>query len=160
MNLKKKRAIMRSRKFSKKCRMAILFVFSMGSFLFSLKESLISDAITCISIIFAFSQSFLLATYSNKEINVYMKKHNMFEDFIKDNKKFLKLSLFSLITLFFLNVFNYKYDYKNIVYISSLHIALLIIVFQLNYTIDFADNYMNVYKNSYNSKVLKETSDD
>lgn len=140
--------------------MAILFVFSMGSFLFSLKESLISDAITCISIIFAFSQSFLLATYSNKEINVYMKKHNMFEDFIKDNKKFLKLSLFSLITLFFLNVFNYKYDYKNIVYISSLHIALLIIVFQLNYTIDFADNYMNVYKNSYNSKVLKETSDD
>lgn len=151
---------MRSRKFSKKCRMAILFVFSMGSFLFSLKESLISDAITCISIIFAFSQSFLLATYSNKEINIYMKKHNMFEDFIKDNKKFLKLCLFSLIFLFFLKVFNFKYNYNNILYVSSIHIALLIIVFQLNYTLDFADNFMNVYKNSYNQKVLNEFEKD
>ena len=151
---------MKSRKFSKKCRASILFIFLILSLFFSLKEDLISDAITCISIVFAFSQSFLLATYSNKEINFYMKKHNMFEGFIQDNKKFLKLCLFSLIFLFFLKVFNFKYNYNNILYVSSIHIALLIIVFQLNYTLDFADNYMNVYKNSYNQKVLKETEND
>ena len=110
--------------------------------------------------VFAFSQSFLLATYSNKEINFYMKKHNMFEGFIQDNKKFLKLCLFSLIFLFFLSVFNFKYDYYDILHVSSIHFALLIIVFQLNYTLDFADNYMNVYKNSYNQKVLNEFEKD
>ncbi|MBR1778305.1 MAG: hypothetical protein IJ752_06965 [Alphaproteobacteria bacterium] len=151
---------MRSKKFLKKYRVFILFLFLMLSPFFSLKEDLISDAITCISIVFAFSQSFLLATYSNKEINFYMKKHNMFEGFIQDNKKFLKLCLFSLIFLFFLSVFNFKYDYYDILHVSSIHFALLIIVFQLNYTLDFADNYMNVYKNSYNQKVLNEFEKD
>lgn len=147
---------MKLKKFLAKCRIWILFLLSIVTLLFPLKDGLLSDAITCISIIFAFSQSFLLAAYANQEINLYMKKHNMFEKFIYDNKKFLKNSLFSLLFLFFLNVFSFSYNYKNILYISSLHIALLIIVFQLDYTLGFADKYMNLYKNSYSDKVLNE----
>ncbi len=139
-----------------KCRTWILFLLLNISLLFTLNNGLLSDAITCISIIFAFSQSFLLAAYANQEINLYMKKHNMFEKFIYDNKKFLKTSLFSLLFLFFLNAFSFSYNYKDTLYLSSAHIALLIIVFQLDYTFDFADKYMNLYKNSYSDKVLNK----
>ena len=85
-----------------------------------------------------------------------MKKHNMFEKFIYDNKNFLKISLISLLLLFFLNAFSFSYNYKDVLYFSSLHIALLIIVFQLDYTLYFADKYMNLYKNSYSDKVLSK----
>lgn len=145
---------MKLKKFIAKCRTWILFLLLNVSLLFPLKDGLLSDAITCISIIFAFSQSFLLAVYANQEINLYMKKHNMFEKFIYDNKRFLKISLISLLFLFFLNAFSFSYNYKDVLYISSLHVALLIIVFQLDYTLDFADKYMNLYKNSYSNKVL------
>lgn len=153
---------MKLKKYSRKCRALVLFVLSVMSFLFPFTENLISDAITCISIIFAFSQSFLLAAYSNKDINVYMKKHGMFECFIKDNKKFLKSSLFALIALFFLIIFdfNFCFDCGCCVYVSSMHVALLIIVYQLNCTLDFADNYMNVYKNSYSLKLSREMEND
>ena len=147
---------MKLKKSLAKCRIWILSLLLSVSLLFPLKDGLISDAITCISIIFAFSQSFLLAAYANQEINLYMKKHNMFEKFIYDNKKFLKRSLFSLLFLFFLNTFSFSYSYKNALYISSLHIALLIIIFQLDHTLSFADKYMNLYKNSYSDKVLNE----
>ena len=148
---------MRLKKFLIKCRVWILFVLIMGSWFFPLRNrELLSDAITCISIIFAFSQSFLLATYANQNINLYMKKHNMFDTFIQDNKKFLKLSLSSLLSLFFLGVFSFNYQYNDVLYVSSLHVAFLIIVFQLDYTFDFADNYMNLYKNSYSNKVLNQ----
>lgn len=146
---------MKLKKFIVKCRW-ILLLLSSASLFFPLKDRLLSDAITCISIIFAFSQSFLLATYANQEINLYMKKHNMFEKFIYDNKKFLKISLISLLFLFFLNAFSFSYNYKDFFYLSSLHIVLFIIVFQLNYTFDFADKYMNLYKNSYSDKVLNK----
>lgn len=153
---------MKLKKFLVRCRTWILFPLLMVSLLFSLNDNLLSDAITCISIIFAFSQSFLLAAYANQEINLYMKKHNMFDAFISDNKKFLKISLFSLLLLFSLDAFSFNYNYNGIIYISSLHIALLVIVFQLNYTFDFADQYMNLYKNSYSDKVLmhKEKNND
>ena len=153
---------MKLKKYSRKCRVLVLFVLSVMSFLFHFTENLISDAITCISIIFAFSQSFLLAAYSNKDINVYMKKHGMFECFIKDNKKFLKSSLIALIALFFLIIFdfNFCFDCGGYVYVSSMHVALLIIVYQLNCTLDFADNYMNVYKNSYSLKLSREMEND
>lgn len=150
---------MKSKKFLLKCRirtwiLLFLLIISLG---FPLKDNLLSDAITCVSIIFAFSQSFLLAAYANQNINLYMKKRNMFKIFISDNKKFLKMSLFSLFILFFLNVLSFNYSYNNFLYISSLHVALFIIIFQLNYTLDFADMYMNLYKNSYSKEVLKNT---
>lgn len=147
---------MKLKKFLVKCRIGILSLLSSVSLLVPLKDDLLSDAITCVSIIFAFSQSFLLAAYANQEINLYMKKHNMFEKFIYDNKKFLKTSLFSLLFLFFLNAFSFSYNYKDTLYVSSLHIALLIIIVQLHYTLNFADKYMNLYKNSYSDKVLNK----
>ena len=147
---------MKLKKFLAKCRTLILFLFLLATLFFPLKRELLSDAITCISIIFAFSQSFLLAAYANPGINFYMKKHNMFEKFIYDNKKFLKVSLFSLLLLFFLRAFSFSYNYDDILFMSSLHVALLIIVFQLDYTLDFADKYMNLYKNSYSDKVISK----
>lgn len=150
---------MKLKKFLAKCRIWILFLFLLATLFFPLKRELLSDAITCISIIFAFSQSFLLAAYANPGINLYMKKHNMFENFIHDNKKFLKVSLFSLLLLFFLSAFSFSYNYDDIIFMSSLHIALLIIVFQLDHTLDFADKYMNLYKNSYSDKVLNKKDD-
>lgn len=150
---------MKLKKFLAKCKTWILFLFLLATLFFPLKRELLSDAITCISIIFAFSQSFLLAAYANPGINLYMKKHNMFEKFIYDNKKFLKASLFSLLLLFFLSAFSFSYNYDDILFMSSLHIALLIIVFQLDYTLDFADKYMNLYKNSYSDRVLNKKDD-
>lgn len=147
---------MKLKKFLIKCKIWILFLLLNVSLLFPLKDDMFSDAITCISIIFAFSQSFLLAAYANQEINLFMKKHNMFEKFIYDNKKFLKTSLLSLLFLFFLSAFSFSYNYNCILFISSSHIALLITVFQLNHTLDFADKYMNLYKNSYSDKVLNK----
>ena len=125
--------------------------------LFELKSvNFISDCITCISIIFAFSQSFLLATYTNKEINTYMKKNNMFDQFIKDNRNFIHGCLYSLLLLFLIRIFSFNCEYNDTLFVSSNHIALLIIIIQLNYTLIFADYYMNVYKNSYSIKVTNQ----
>ena len=144
-------------KFLKKYKIVFYLIVTLVlSIFFSISsETIISDSITCISIIFAFSQSFLLATYANKDINIYMKEHKMFDKFIKDNRKFIKSCVYSLITLFILGLFSFKYQYNNLFYFSSTHIALLIIIKQLNDTLIFADCYMNVYKNSYSPKVRK-----
>ena len=157
MNLKKKKDIMTLMKFLKKYKIVFYLIVTLVlSIFFSISsETIISDSITCISIIFAFSQSFLLATYANKDINIYMKEHKMFDKFIKDNRKFIKSCVYSLITLFILGLFSFKYQYNNLFYFSSTHIALLIIIKQLNDTFIFADCYMNVYKNSYSPKVIK-----
>ena len=138
----------------------LLFIFIFSTFFNIYNENLISNAITCISIVFAFSQSFLLATYANKDINTYMKnKNNMFKGFIDDNKHFLKIALWILILLFNLDIFSFHKNYKDFIYISSNHIALLLIIWQLDKTYEFVDNYMNVYKNSYSDKVLKDIGD-
>lgn len=113
-----------------------------------------SDSITCISIIFAFSQSFLLATYANKDINIYMKKHNMFDRFIKDNRRFITFCLYSLMMLFLLNLFSFEWKYECL-NLSPSHFAFLITLIQLDYTLTFARKYMNVYKNSYSDKVIE-----
>lgn len=129
-----------------------ILVFTM---FFNIKSNtIISDSITCISIIFAFSQSFLLATYANKDINLYMKKKGMFDKFIKDNKKFIHSSIISLIILFLLSLYEFNYHFLGSIYFSSFHIALLIVIIELNQTFIFANCYMNVYKNSYSDKVM------
>lgn len=144
-------------KFLKKYKIVfyLIVTFVLSIFFSISSETIISDSITCISIIFAFSQSFLLATYANKDINIYMKEHKMFDKFIKDNRDFIKSCVYSLIALFILGLFSFKYQYNNLFYFSSTHIALLIIIKQLNDTLMFADCYMNVYKNSYSQKVIK-----
>lgn len=146
------------KKFLKKYKVLYLSsIFIFLTFFDICNENLISNAITCISIVFAFSQSFLLATYANKDINTYMKnKNNMFKGFIDDNKHFLKTALWILILLFILDIFSFYKNYKDFIYISSNHIALLLIIWQLDKTYEFVDNYMNVYKNSYSDKVLKD----
>ena len=131
-------------------------VFVCSIFFSMISKTIISDYITCISITFAFSQSFLLATYANKDINIYMKKHKMFDTFIKDNRKFIESCIYSLIFLFILGLFPFNYQYNNLIYFSSTHLALLIIIKQLNDTLIFAKCYMNVYKNSYSDKVIKK----
>lgn len=131
-----------------------ILIFTM---LFSIKaNTIISDSITCISIIFAFSQSFLLATYANKDINIYMKKRGMFDKFIKDNKRFIHSSIISLVILFLLSSYQFNYRFLNFINFSSSHVALLIIIIELNQTFVFANCYMNVYKNSYSDKVITQ----
>lgn len=146
-------------KFLKKYKICFISMIFIGIFssLFQFEsECFISDCITCISIIFAFSQSFLLATYTNKDINIYMKEHKMFDQFIKDNRNFICSCLYSLLLLFMICFFSFQCEYKQIIFISSNHIALLVIIVQLNYTLLFAERYMNVYKNSYSHKVLRQ----
>lgn len=122
---------------------------------FSIKsDTIVSNAITCIAIIFAFSQSFLLATYANKDINLYMKRKGMFDKFIKDNRNFIYSSIISLFFLFPLNACPFNYYFLNFVHFSSSHIALFIVIIELIQTFLFATSYMNVYKNSYSDKVI------
>lgn len=118
-------------------------------------ENFISNGITCISIIFAFSQTFIFAAYSHERINEYMKKHDMLENFIAANKRFLKESLLALLLLFLISVkiFSYKFSY---IYISSNHIVLFVVVYQLSLTIEFLNKYMNFYKNSYSNRLKNE----
>lgn len=80
----------------------------------------------------------------------------MFTGFIGDNKNFIIISLVCLGILFCLNVFYFDFSFKQFIFISSQHIAFLVILFELLMTFDYAGRYMNVYKNSYSNKVLKD----
>lgn len=144
-------------KFLKRSKYILSIITILILMLFSIKsDTIISDSITCISIIFAFSQSFLLATYANKDINLFMKKKRMFDKFIRDNKNFIHSSIISLVILFLLNSYQFNYHFLNTIYFSSSHIALLIIIIELYQTFVFANYYMNVYKNSYSDKVIAQ----
>lgn len=118
-------------------------------------ENLISDGITCISIIFAFSQTFIFTAYSHERINEYMKKHDMLENFITANKCFLRESLIALLLLFLISVKIFSYKFYCI-YISNNHIVLFVVAYQLNLTIEFLHKYMNFYKNSYSNRLKNE----
>lgn len=120
------------------------------------KADLLSDAITCISIIFAFSQSAVLAIYGNKDINLYMKKNKMLKSYIKDNTFFMKLSILLLIILFLCKSYSFFVSFRCLLFLTSNHIAFIIIVVELFYTLDYIQRYMNVYNNSYTDKVLKQ----
>ena len=84
-----------------------------------------------------------------------MKKYDMFEKFITDNKYFLKESLLALLLLFLISVkiFSCKFS---CIYISSNHIVLFVVAHQLNLTIEFLCKYMNFYKNSYSNRLKNE----
>ncbi len=117
-------------------------------------ENMLSDAITCISIVFAFSQTFIFTAYSNARINEYMKDHGMLEKFIIDNRRFLGFSLFSLLMLFLISIFSFSYKFYCF-YVSNNHLILFIVTSQLNLTMAFLHKYMNFYKNSYSNRLMK-----
>ena len=125
------------------------------SFIQKKQLNIVSDAITCISIIFAFSQSCILTIYTNTKINRYMKNNKQFDKFINDNKSFLKSTLYWLIILFIINILNINYCFS-VFYISSQHIILWITLLELAYALSYVEKYMNVYKNSYSNLVDKD----
>ncbi len=117
-------------------------------------ENVADISITCLSIIFAFCLSFVLSIYSQQLLNEYMKKRNMLDNFIIDNKKFLLELISSIILIFLFNIFEFNLNFY-ILSISSLDVISVITIYELLKTREFVSHYFTVYKNTYSPK-LKE----
>ena len=142
-----------------------IYIFPILIFLISIffkikYKNLTSDAITCIAIIFAFSQTFIFSAYSNKRINEYMKENNILEKFISDNQAFLRISLISLFIIFILSIFPFSFNINiseenYILFLSNNHFILFFVLSQLCSTMIFLDKYMTFYKNSYSRRLTE-----
>lgn len=115
-------------------------------------ESIADMSITCLSIIFAFCLSFVLSIYSQQLLNEYMKKKNMLDNFILDNKRFLLELVSSIILIFLFNIFEFKLSFL-MLSISSLDVISTITIYELLKTRDFVSHYFTVYKNTYSPKI-------
>lgn len=135
-------------------------IFLISTFFKIKYKNLASDAITCIAIIFAFSQTFVFSAYSNKKINEYMKENNILEKFISDNRTFLRTSLVFLFLIFILSIIPFSFNINIskidwILYFSNKHFILSFVLFQLCSTMIFLDKYMTFYKNSYSRRLTE-----
>ena len=83
---------------------SILFFISL--FLkFDEKLDIPSISITCLSIIFGFAFSFILGIYTQKKMNVFMKKEGILDGFIKDNRAYLLEMLYAIIFIFVMSIY-------------------------------------------------------
>ena len=139
----------------------IFLVMVVSSIFFSLeKMDFISDSITCVSIIFAFSQASVLAIYGNYEINLFMKRKGILDSFIKDNSFYLRSSIVIIILLFFFKMVCFQKSFlQDKLHITEKHLALWIVFYLLLTAYEYVRRYMNVYKNTYNDRVLDKKDD-
>lgn len=155
MTLKKiARGIMILKIFLKKYKNTIITSVLFATLLFTdfSLESIADMSITCLSIIFAFCLSFVLSIYSQQLLNEYMKKKNMLDNFILDNKRFLLELVSSIILIFLFNIFEFKLSFL-MLSISSLDVISTITIYELLKTRDFVSHYFTVYKNTYSPKI-------
>lgn len=152
-------------------RLYLVFLLSIGMLFGSWSDKDISEvSITTISILFGFGLSFFIAIYSQNELNLYLKETKLLTGFIDDNKDYLKNLLIAIIVIYILGLFS-SYEKIFTFNILSLDISLYfsinpIIAYYSVYsfikTIDFLDNYTNLYKNTYSktlNKFIKKNKD-
>lgn len=111
-----------------------------------------SNSITCLSIIFGFTFSFILGIYTQQNINVFMKKQGSLDGFILDNRTYLLELLFTVMLIFIMSIFTRAYDF-DLITISANNFIISLTVFEILKTTDFVKHYFMVYKNTYCDRV-------
>lgn len=140
----------------------LLILFPLMSFKSWKGYDIVNVGITSISILFGFALSFFLTIYTNRDLNLFFKKHNMFLNFIEDNKEYLFFLLRSVIYMYILSLttsYEYKINFTNLhisMYLSTVPIIFVIGMVCFFKTSDFLDKYIIVYKNTYSDRVLNE----
>lgn len=136
--------------------------------LVEMPNEVIGNSLTCLSIIFGFSISYLCSVYNHQDFNNVLKINNQLPTFLKDNKKFLINMITGIGIIFLIGLIkNYSYIYSLKIYktdiIISLHIQLYLLValitillFYCSYK--FISDFIVVYKNSYSNYLSQKVS--
>ncbi len=92
---------------------------------------------------------FMVATYSNKELNTFWKSKGTLDIFINVNKNYMGLLLILLAIVLFVHTFIINSAYGG-------SISLLVVYIVLTRSWIMICHYLDTYKNSYSDRVVNE----
>ena len=90
----------------------------------------------------------IISIYNCEKINKFMKKINNFDNYIRDIRFLLKISLLIILCIVVVNFINIDIFYKDLIF-------FIIDLLEIFIMYDFIKKYINVYKNTY-SKMIEE----
>lgn len=90
---------------------------------------------------------FMMATYSNKELNRFWKSKNTLDIFIKVNKNYMGVSLILLALVLFIHTFIISCAYS-----GSISLLVTYVVFTRSWMM--ICHYYEAYKNTYSDRVV------
>lgn len=131
------------------------------SFFLPVKENICNLSINIILTIFIFLIIFIFSIYQKEKINLEWKKRDTLSNFLKDSKRFLKVCVIALLSVYIigslniqpLQIFKFKYYNFDLNIMQLIHLSTFYIIRK---TYFFIDTIIIIYKNTY-SDFIKNT---